>query len=180
MKTRTIALAVLTTLILAFVATPPALAQKGSFELSLGAGLTALDDKLGGDTGGSLDLRLGLFVTDRVEIELQSAHASSIPGGSFSAHTLNAVYHFEAEGDFVPYVLVGAGTADVEEDTPFFVPSSKDEGTALRAAFGGRFEIGQPGGAFCRAELSALNEDSFDEDATHGAISVLFGWNFES
>jgi hypothetical protein len=116
MKTRTIALAVLATLILAFVATPPALAQKGSFELSLGAGLTTLDDKLGGDTGGSLDFRVGYFVTDWLVLELQSAHASTILEGSFSAHTLNAVYHFEVEGDFVPYVLVGAGTADVEEE----------------------------------------------------------------
>ena len=123
---------------------------------------------------------LGYFVSDRVEIELQSAHASSILEGSFSAHTLNALYHFEAEGNFVPYVLVGAGTADVEEDTPFFAPSSKDEGTALRAAFGGRFDFGQTGGAFSRVEISALNEDSFGEDATHSTIIVLFGWNFES
>ena len=77
-------------------------------------------------------------------------------------------------------MLVGAGTADVEEDTPLFVPSPEDEGTALRAAFGGRFDIGQTGGAFSRVEVSALNEDSFDEDATHIALSILFGWNFES
>jgi len=180
MRTKTSALAVLATLILAFVAAPSALAQKGSFELSLGAGLTTLDDKLGGDTGGSLDFRVGYFVNDRLEIELQSAHATSIVDGSFSAHTLNAVYHFEAEGDFLPYVLVGAGIADVREDTPLFAASPEDEGTALRAAFGGRFDIRQTGGAFSSVEISALNEDSFDEDATHIAISVLFGWNFES
>ena len=103
MKSKKIVLALMAALILAFVAAPPALAQKGSFEVSLGAGLTTLDDKIGGDTGWSLDARLGYFVTDRWAIELQSAHASSILEGSFEAHTLNVVYHFKVEGDAVPY-----------------------------------------------------------------------------
>ena len=161
----------------ALLAAAPASAQKGSFELGLGAGLTTLDNKLGGDTGGSLDFRIGYFVTDLFAIELQSAHASTILEGSFSAHTLNAVYHFDVEGDFVPYVLVGAGTADAQVDALFVAPI-EDDGSAVRVAVGGRFEIGQPGGALSRAEISALNEDSFGDDATHLTFSVLFGWNF--
>ena len=45
MRKATPALAVLATLILAFIATPAAVAQKGSFELALGGGLTTLDNK---------------------------------------------------------------------------------------------------------------------------------------
>lgn len=179
MKTRKTDLAVLATLILVLVATPPASAKEGEFELSIGAGLTALDDKLGGDTGGSLDLRLGYFVTDRFALELQSVHASSVVDGAFTAHTLNALYHFDVEGDFVPYVLAGVGQAEVEIDE-LFVPSIEDDSTALRAAIGARFEIGQTGGWFSRVEISALHEDSFDEDATHVSIGILFGWNFGS
>ena len=75
--------------------------------------------------------------------------------------------------------LFGAGTADAQVDDIFMAPID-DDGTALRAAFGGRFEIGQPGHAISRLELSVLNEDSFDDDGTHISFSVLFGWRFES
>ena len=179
MKPKKIALASVAALLLAFLATPSAFAQQGSFELALGASLASLDNKLGGDTGAGVDFRIGYFVTDRLELEIQSAYASSILEGSFAAHTLNVVYHFEVEGDSLPYVLVGAGTADVQLDALFVAPI-EDDGTALRAAVGGRFEIGQLGRSFARAEISALSEDSFNEDATHFSISVLWGWNFGS
>ena len=149
MRTRTIAPSVLVTLALAAVGVPPAIAQKGSFDLSAGVGLTRLDDKLGGDSGGSLDFRAGYFVTDQVEIEIQSTYASSIVDGSFHAYTLNALYHFDIEGNFVPYVLAGVGQADAEIDA-LFTPSIEDDSTALRAAIGARFEIGQPSGWFGR------------------------------
>ena len=177
MKTNTLATFPAAILIVTLVTAPPALAQKGSFELGAGIGLTSLDEKLGGDSGASLDLRAGYFVTDRFEIEIQSAYASSIVEGSFSAYTLNAVYHFDVEGDFVPYLLAGVGEAQASIDR-LFAPSIEDDGTALRAAIGGRFEIGQPGGMFSRAEISGLSEDSFDDDATHIGITLLFGWNF--
>jgi opacity protein-like surface antigen len=177
MRTSNLVLASLVTLTLVFAAAPPASAAQGSFELALGGGLKTLDDKLGGDAGWGLDFRVGYFVTDRFAIELQSAYASTILEGSFAAHTLNAVYHFEIEGDFVPYVLVGAGTADVQVDALFTAPTEEDD-TAFRAAVGGRFEIGQQGRAFTRAEISLLNEGTFDRDSSHFAFSVLWGWNF--
>ena len=160
----------------------PGLAQKGGFELAAGGGLMKLDNKLGGDTGGLLDLRAGYFVTDRFEIEVQSTQASSILEGSFDALTLNALYHFEIEGDFIPYVLVGAGTADTELDRPIFGAGDsrdfEDDGTALRVAVGGRFWFGDRYRPSIRLELSILNEDSFDNDATHAGISCVFGWRF--
>jgi opacity protein-like surface antigen len=177
MKTKTLVLISAAISIVTLVTASPVLAQKGSFELGAGIGLTSLDDKLGGDSGASLDLRAGYFVTDRFEIEIQSAYASSIVEGSFKAYTLNALYHFDVEGDFVPYLLAGVGEAQASIDH-LFAPSIEDNGTALRGAIGGRFEIGQPGGVFSRMELSALNEDSFDEDETHIGITLLFGWNF--
>ena len=171
MKTKTFTIPGIAILLAALMSASPAIAQKGSFDIAAGVGLTTLDDKLGGDSGASFDLRAGYFVTDRFEIEIQSAHASSILEGSFSAHTLNAVYYFDTEGDFAPYI------ADAESDR-LFTAGIEDAGTALRAALGGRFEIGQPGGAFSRAEISVLSEDSFDDDATHTGITLLFGWNF--
>ena len=34
------------------------------------------------------------------------------------------------------------------------------------------------GRSFTRVEVSALSEDSFDDDGTHIALTVLWGWNF--
>lgn len=159
------------------LAAAPATAQEGSLEIGLGGGLIDLDEKLGGDSGLALDLRAGYFVTDRFEMEIQSVHASSILEGSFRAHTLNALYHFSDRKGLVPYVLIGAGTADVELDC-FFCPPVEDEGTALRAAAGGRFWLGERQRAAVRTELSALNEDAYGDNATHVGCTVVFSWRF--
>ncbi len=159
------------------LAATPAISQKGDFEIGAGAGLTGLDDKLGGDSGLSLDLRAGYFLTDRFEIEIQNARASSILEGSFNAITLNAVYHFERPGRFVPYVLLGAGTVEVELDE-FPDERISDDGNALRAAVGGRFKLGAEQRSSIRVELGALNEDSFGDDSTHVSLTCSFGWRF--
>ena len=179
MKTKTPTLLSVGTLIVALAAASPALAQKGSFELGLGAGLTILDDKLGGDTGLSGDFRAGYYFTDRFEVEVQHTYASSVVDGAFTSDTLNAVYYFPNDEGSLPYLLVGAGIADVELDA-LFVDSETDEGTAIRAAAGIRFGRDAWQRAFFRAELSALAEDSFDENSTHLSAMVLFGWNFGS
>jgi opacity protein-like surface antigen len=177
MKAKMITHAVLGLVILTLLATTPALAQKGAFEIGLGGGLTVLDDKLGGDTGLSFDLRAGYFLTDRFEIEIQNFYASSIVEGAFSSYTLNAVYHFEAEEGPVPYILAGVGTADVELDA-LFVEGISEESTALRAAVGGRFGRNRWQRTSIRAELSALNEDSFDSNSTHVGATIVISWFF--
>ncbi len=165
-------------LVLIFAA--PGFAQKGTFEVAAGVGLMKLDDKLGGDTGGALDLRVGYFLSDRFELEAQYLQASTIVEGSFDALTLNALYHFETAGDFVPYLLFGAGQADTELDRPLFSsePSSSyaDDGVAFRAGVGGRFWLGEHSRSSIRIELSAMNEDSFGDDATHVGFTGVFGW----
>ena len=161
--------------LLALLAATPAAAQKGGFDIGVGLGLVTLDDKLGNDTGSDLALRVGYFVTDRFELELRSSEAYSIVGGGFSAHTLSTVYHFAQMDGVVPFVLLGAGMADAEVDGIFREPIG-DEGTALRAAFGTRFRFGEEKRASVRVELSFLNEDSFDEGATHAALTATTSW----
>ncbi|MEM9553504.1 MAG: outer membrane beta-barrel protein [Acidobacteriota bacterium] len=153
-------------------------AQRGSFELTAGAGSMSLDDKLGDDSGLALDLRVGYFVTDRVEIEIQRSSASSILEGSFDATTLNAVYHFESSRLIVPYVVGGVGLVYVEIDDQLFGPPLDDDGTALRAAIGGRIRLGDSQRASLRVELTALHEDTFDEDSTHLGLTTSFAWRF--
>lgn len=163
-------------LLVVLVATP-ATAQKGEFEIGLGAGFTSLDDKLGGDAGLGLELRAGYFVTDRFELELRSTQASSMLDGSFSAYTLNVIYHLADREGLVPYVLVGAGIADVEVDALFRDPLT-DESTALRAAVGTRSRFGEAQRGSVRTELSALSEDSFNDRSTHVSLTVILGWHF--
>ena len=52
MKTRMIARASMGFALLCLLATSPAPAQKGSFEIGVGGGLVEMDAKLGSDTGG--------------------------------------------------------------------------------------------------------------------------------
>lgn len=178
MKAKMIAAASMGIALLLLLTATPATAQKGGFEIGVGAGLTELDNKLGGDMGLSLDLRAGYFVTDRFELEVQSTQASTILEGSFDAYTLNAVYHFgEMEGN-TPYILIGAGTADTELDGPLFGLSPQDDGTALRAAAGVRSWLGEQDRASVRLEISALFEDSFGRDSTHLSLTCNFGWRF--
>ena len=178
MKAKMIAVASMGIALLLLLTATPATAQKGGFEIGVGAGLTELDNKLGGDMGLSLDLRAGYFVTDRFELEVQSTQASTILEGSFDAYTLNAVYHFgEMEGN-TPYILIGAGTADTELDGPLFGLSPQDDGTALRAAAGVRSWLGEQDRASVRLEISALFEDSFGRDSTHLSLTCNFGWRF--
>lgn len=159
------------------VASLPAAAQQGDFEVGAGLGFMELDDKLGGDSGLSADLRIGYFVTDRFQLEIQNTRASSILSGSFDALTLNAIYHWDRKTRIVPYVLVGAGRADVDLDD-FFGERPDDDGTALRAAVGARFWLGSKERASLRVEFGALNEDSFGEDSTHLGLTSSFSWRF--
>jgi hypothetical protein len=163
--------------LIGLLAATPASSQKGGFELGVGAGLMRLGDKLGGDTGLSLDLRVGYFLTTRFEVELQGTQASAAVEGGFRAYTLNAVYHFLDPAGFVPYVLIGAGTADVERDG-FLTERVDDDAGALRAAIGGRFRLGDHKRSYFRVELWALEEDSFGADSTHLGLTCAFSWRF--
>lgn len=177
MKTKMINGASLAIALLLLLAATPATAQKGSFEIGVGAGLTDLGNKLGDDMGLSLDLRAGYFVTDRFELEVQNTQASTILEGAFTANTLNAVYHFGDMEGHTSYVLIGAGTADAELDD-LFSQSPEDDGTALRAAVGARSWLGEQNRASVRLEISALFEDSFGQDSTHISLTCNFGWRF--
>ena len=152
-------------------------AQKGSFEVGAGLGLLRLDDNLGGDSGTGLDLRLGYHLTDRFEIQLQSLGASSILDGSFRTTTLNVVYNVSPARRFVPYGILGFGRAEVELD-PLRSDPVEDDGTALRAAIGGRFHIGPGDRAFVRLELGTLHERTFDRSSTHWGLTGVVSWRF--
>ena len=170
-----LALAFLLTLILS----PAALAQKGGVEIGGDAGILEFDDELGGEQEFRGDFRAGYFFTDRLELEGQYLHATSIFDLALTAYMVNGVYHFRsADAGVVPYVLAGVGSADVEV-TPFFLgPVISDNGTALQAALGVRFYVGDEHRGSWRLEVSALNEDTFDEDSTHLSLVGGFSWRF--
>ncbi|MEM1178308.1 MAG: outer membrane beta-barrel protein [Acidobacteriota bacterium] len=162
------------------LASPVAAQQRGDVEVGGGPGILELDDKLGGDTGLALDARVGFFVTDRFQLELQHTSASSVLDGSFRATTLNALYYFGPSRRFLsPYGLLGAGRADVRLDN-ILGPDAADEATALRAALGVRMGLGSSDYAALRVELSALREDAFGDSATHLGLTVAFLWRFSS
>ncbi|MEM7587816.1 MAG: outer membrane beta-barrel protein [Acidobacteriota bacterium] len=170
-------LMLLIVLSLAFVASASA-QQRGSFEIGLGIAALELDDKLGGDTGLGMEGRLGYFVTERFQLEIQHSSASAILDGSFQATTLNGLFDFGRDRRFFsPYVLLGVGRAEVRLDR-VIAGDATDDALALRAALGVRLDLGANDRTSLRLEVTGLREEAFGSAATHVGLSSTFFWRF--
>lgn len=165
------------TLFLLAAATPAAWGQAGSFELGINGGLIEFDDNVGGEREFRFDVRGGYFFNDHFQLEGQAIRATSIFDLDLEVFMVNAVFHFGGNERFTPYALVGAGIANLEFSQGFFRRSVDDSGTALQAALGARFYVGN-GGNSIRIEVSALNEETFDDDATNISLTGGFSWRF--
>lgn len=165
-------------LLLMLAAVPAARAQAGGFEIGVGIGAMEFDDNLGGENELRVDVRGGYFFTDRFELEGQLIRATSIFDLTLTAYMVNGVFRLGSSERVVPYLLVGAGTANVELSGGPFGVSVDDDGTALQVGLGTRFYFGDSGRGSFRLELSALNEDSFDQDSTSFSLTGGVSWRF--
>ncbi len=168
--------------LLSLTATPPVAAQeKGHFEIGLGLAALELDSKLGGDTGLGSEGRVGYFVTDRFQLEIQHTSASAILDGSFQVTTLNGLYYFGSnQRSFSPYGLLGVGRAEVRLDDVIgfgVAGDATDDTLAFRAALGARVALGTSDRTSLRLEATALKEEAFGDDATHIGLSSTFFWH---
>ena len=164
-------------ILLLLVSAPAAWAQAGSFEFGVGGGVTELDDNVGGEREFRAEVRGGYFITDHFQLEGQLLRVTSVFDLSLTAYMINGVFHFGTDQGIVPYVLVGAGVADLGFSGFPFNSSVDDQGTALQAAVGTRFFLGDTGRSV-RLELSTLREDSFDEDSNYLSFTAGFNWRF--
>lgn len=156
-------------------------AQAGSWEVGFGLGATELDSDLSDDSGARGEVRGGYFFTDLFELEAQVQRSDAYFDSTIDTATLNAVFNFNTAGRAVPYVLVGAGAAKLDDFDWDFLPGEDDdadggEGLAYQAALGTRLFFRENGTVAARFEVSSFWEDTLDETHRHTSYTAGLVW----
>src|SRR6059036_2849460 len=176
---RLLALSALVTL--AFATPAAADIGKGNGEIGFDLGFTNFDSKVSGENGGRFVFRGGYHFTDLFQLEGQdgaSATTENVAGTDVDTLLVNGVFNFHPKkATIVPYVLVGAGFAHTEFDDGSKID---DNGFAYQVAGGARFFFGKKDQVAVRVEISAINEDTFDETSTHTNLIGGFTWRLGS
>jgi hypothetical protein len=148
--------------------------QAGDFEAGFGVGATRFDDTVSDDDADyRVEGRGGYFFTDGFELEVQAARAVGVLDLQLDTAFVNAVFNFPV-GRAVPYVLVGAGGARID-DGGLFEESRTENGTAYQAALGSRFFFGDSRMA-ARVELSSAWENALDDTSNHLSLTGGLVW----
>jgi opacity protein-like surface antigen len=165
-------------LIMAFVLTlaPHAgaaeLVGRGDISLGLDFGGAKFDSTFDDDTNARGALRVGYFLTDNLEIEVEAARTDlNILSSDLGTYTLNAAWSFQRGSNFVPYFAIGAGIAEYRFDEFLGDQSIDDSGLALKGAVGTRVFFGQFDRVALRLEAAVQSIDILDDTET----SVNFG-----
>jgi opacity protein-like surface antigen len=159
----------------------PAQAQAGDWEVGFGIGATRLDSNLDEEAGEELrvEARGGYFLTDRFEIEAQLSRTNAYFEAQLDTAMLNAVYNFGRAGAAVPYMLVGAGGARIQDGTYFFEGDDDEideQGLAVQAGIGTRLFFGSSNRVAARLEASILSEELLDERQEHVSVTAGLLW----
>lgn len=160
-------------------------AQAGTWEAGFGLGGTTLDSDLSDDSGFRGEIRGGYFFTDLFELEAQVQRSDAYFDSTIDTATLNAVFNFSFNsnraGRAVPYALVGAGAAKLDDFDWDFLPGEDEdpdggEGLAYQAAVGTRLFFRENGTVAARLEVSSLWEDTLDETHRHTSYTAGLVW----
>lgn len=167
----------------ALLAAAPSYAQvqAGDWEVGFGLGGTELDSELSDDSGFRGEIRGGYFLTDLFELEAQVQRSDAWFDSTIDTATLNAVFNFNTAGRAVPYFLVGAGAAKLDDFDWDFLPGEDEdpdggEGLAWQAALGTRLFFRENGTVAARFEVSSLWEDTLDETHRHTSYTAGLVW----
>lgn len=172
------------TFIAALLGAVPTSAQMeaGNWEIGFGFGGTQLDSELVDDSGTELhsEGRGGYFFTDMFELEAQLQRSGTALDSTLESAMVNAVFNFDTAGRAVPYVLIGAGGAQLEDyNWDFLSADDTDrdgEGLAYQAALGTRLFFRENGTVAARFEVSSLWEDTLDETHRHTSYTAGLLW----
>lgn len=148
--------------------------QAGDFEAGFGIGATRFDDAVSDDDADyRVEGRGGYFFSDRFELEVQAARAVGVLDLQLDTAFVNAVFNFPV-GRAVPYILVGAGGARID-DGGLFEESRTENGAAYQAGVGSRFFFGDSRLA-ARVELSSAWENTLDDTSNHLSLTGGLVW----
>lgn len=173
--------------LLALTSAAPAAAQTAgkTWEIGfdVGSGAISTDDDFELDL--RTDGRLGYFLGDRVQLELQLLRAEAVLDAQVFAALGNVVIQLRPEARVAPYVFGGVGLAHVEDADLFdFVgdepqEDGEDEGAAYQAGIGARIFFGEGDTMALRVEASSLWTDTDLFGSTRSTcLTVGLSWSF--
>jgi hypothetical protein len=156
----------------------PGIAAKGKGEIGFDLGWADLDDELGG--GSELaTIRGGYHATDRFMLEGQVE--GIFPDCEVSGECadllviyVNGQYKFRPDKSVEPYILLGAGWADIEDDYNPFVEDPFKGQLVVQVGAGSRFYFGKKKNAAVRLEVTG----AFFEDTSNANAQVGLLWRF--
>ncbi|MCH9649436.1 MAG: porin family protein [Deltaproteobacteria bacterium] len=126
------------------------------------------------------EFRGGAYLSDHFQLELQVMRAQAPFDAQVLTGMANGVFNFLPARKIVPYALVGAGIAELD-DIAFLsnLPGVSESSGAYQVAVGSRFFLGSDGDMALRIELSNLwiDTDLFDADR-HTSITAGLSWTF--
>lgn len=164
-------------------ATASAEVRPGAFTLSPMVGYQGFDSNLNLDNSAAYGLGLGYNLTRNWAVELDTRYAPTevdTAGGAdvdMLSVTVNALYHFMPEGNFVPYLALGVGGLQYDIDG-----GGNDED--LIANWGGGFKYSLGQNLDLRLDLRHVIDFRTDHrfnsqgDTAHN-LSAMFGLNFQ-
>ena len=156
----------------ALLATPAsAQVQAGDWEVGFGLGGTKLDSDLSDDSGFRGEIRGGTPpspISWSSKLRSNARTPTSIRRSIRRCSTRSSISN--TAGRAVPYVLIGAGAAKLDDfDWDFLENTDADggEGLAYQAALGTRLFFRENGTVAARFEVSSFWEDVLDETHPH-------------
>jgi len=177
-------LACLALLVVAPIAAQPF--DDGDWEIAVDFGLTDWDSNVSQDDSGSrYGVRVGRFITDHFELELQYIEQEAGEAGvaiESSSFFVNGSWNFYPNDHLGLYTLLGLGSTDVDvefSDRGRLFRAS-DDGFAFQAGIGFRFFFGDEDRGNFRLELTSLTEDSFSNTSSHLSLTAGLGWRLGS
>ncbi len=163
---------------LAIVAPAAAQPEGGRFEFGLDVGLVYLGGERTEGTDGITQLRAGLFLTPRFELEGEWSRVDSGINAVLDRTLLNAVFNLARNERGQSYVLAGVGRAELDFDD--FLPGDREESSStVKVAAGRRFFLGPGSRLAVRFEASLWRETVLDAGSTVNA-ALTGGLTFRS
>ena len=175
----------LTTLVAWSVALPAAAQTAGKkWEAGFEAGSMGLSGSDEFDVDERHGGRVGAFLNDHFQIELQAFQASAFLDSYLRAALVNLVFQPRPDHRVVPYGLIGAGGARLEDVNFLNLPGGDDEeddGSIFQAGIGARFFPGDHKHMALRLELSSqwIDTDVFGDTRNTSLVGGIT-WSFGS
>lgn len=149
---------------------PSAEAKEGDVALGFDVGGTSFDEELADETEVRFSIRGRYMVTDRFGLELEGSRTSNGLSPSLDTLVLQAYIPFDTGSRFTPFVVAGAGYAELERGGLF--GDERHTGAVTQVGGGVIIGLGDSNRVGLRLEGGALAEELEEDVRVHSRVLV--------